>query len=77
MFTFPLPLQGLLNVPIESFTADPLLVLKKFPLVKAITQVVPGEYLIETYPLAITRPLSNTEINELHNAFVGTMEIYV
>lgn len=26
---------------------------------------------------AITRPLSNTEINELHNAFVGTMEIYV
>lgn len=58
MFTFPLPLQGLLNVPIESFTADPLLVLKKFPLVKAITQVVPGEYLIETYPLAITNRLS-------------------
>jgi len=26
---------------------------------------------------AITRPLSNAEINELHNAFVGTMEIYV
>lgn len=58
MFTFPLPLLGPLNAPIESFTSDPLLVLKKFPLVKTITQVVPGEYLIETHPVAITNRLA-------------------
>lgn len=54
MFTFPLPLMGPAMVSLETLRADPTLVLKKFPLAKAITQVVAGEYLIETYPLAIT-----------------------
>lgn len=54
MFTLSLPLLGSLSVPMEALLADPTLILKKFPEVKRITQVVPGEYLVETNPMAIT-----------------------
>lgn len=58
MFIFPLPMIGYVDTPIATLLADPLLILKKFPVVKNITQVVPDEYLIETIPLKITNVLA-------------------
>lgn len=58
MFTFSLPILGPLAVSISQLRDDPMMTLRKFPLTKSITQVVPGEFLIVTEPLALTNRIS-------------------
>jgi hypothetical protein len=48
------PIQGRIKVPFSMLMADPLLVLRKFPMVDTLEAVGPLNYFVVTQPFALT-----------------------